>query len=138
MEIALQFGDFPLGNDNRGKKSSTLGLIAYRHVRTRLLEGSLVPGTKLTLRAVADDLEMSIQPVREAINRLIAEAALEAVSSRIIQVPVLPRETVDELWSIRILLDGEIAARLPATPRPRSARCCAQPATTFMGSISKT
>jgi len=110
LELALHLGDFSLGNDNRGEKTSTLGNLVYRHIRVQMLGGNLLPGTKLTLRAVAESLEVSQQPVREAINRLIAEAVLEAASSRVVQVPVLSREALDELWALRIMLEGEVAA----------------------------
>lgn len=110
MELAQHFGDFPLGNDNRGEKSSTLGISTYRHVRTEILRGNLLPGTKLTLRALAEELDVSMQPVREAFNRLIAEAILEAASSRVVQVPTLSRAALDELWALRIMLEGEVAA----------------------------
>jgi len=89
--------------------SLTLGTRVYRFVRRRILEGHLMPGTKLTLRGLADELGISMQPVREAVNRLTAEATLEAPSTRVVQVPRLKKATVDELWQIRVLLEGQIA-----------------------------
>jgi DNA-binding GntR family transcriptional regulator len=92
-----------------GPGSLTLGTQVYRFVRRRILEGHLMPGTKLTLRGLADELEISMQPVREAVNRLTAEATLEAPSTRVVQVPRLQKATIDELWRVRIVLEGQIA-----------------------------
>jgi GntR family transcriptional regulator, colanic acid and biofilm gene transcriptional regulator len=52
--------------------------------------------------------------VRDAVGRLVAASALEMVPGRSIRVPVLTRKQVDEIWSMRQLLEGEAAARYAA------------------------
>ena len=46
---------------------------AYRLIRERIDSGRYVPGYRLVLAPIADELEMSVVPVREAIRRLEAE-----------------------------------------------------------------
>lgn len=46
---------------------------AYRLIRERINSGRYVPGYRLVLAPIADELDMSVVPVREAIRRLEAE-----------------------------------------------------------------
>jgi DNA-binding GntR family transcriptional regulator len=103
----VERGDGP-GPAGRG---GTLGRQVYQELHRRIMGGTLLPGARLTLRGLARDLDVSIQPVREAVGRLAAEAALDLDSGRGIVVPRLDRTTLDEIWSIRVLLEGEAAAR---------------------------
>lgn len=94
--------------------AGTLGQRVYRELHQQLLSGRLLPGTKLTLRGLAQALGTSMQPVREAVGRLAAESALELSPNRMIKVPELGRAQLDDLWSLRVLLEGEAAARFAA------------------------
>jgi GntR family colanic acid and biofilm gene transcriptional regulator len=90
---------------------TTLGQHVYRDLETRILTGQLLPGMKVSLRGIASLLGTSMQPVREAVGRLVAASALEMTISRTIRVPMLDRAQADELWAARLLLEGEAAAR---------------------------
>jgi DNA-binding GntR family transcriptional regulator len=89
---------------------STLGQQVYRRLYDRLMSGALLPGAKLTLRGLAEELGTSMQPIREAVSRLAAEGALELAPNRLIRVPCFSRAQTDELWSMRVLLEGYAAA----------------------------
>ncbi|MEL6678040.1 MAG: GntR family transcriptional regulator [Pseudomonadota bacterium] len=91
----------------------------YRHLRLKILYGELEPGASLTLRGIASDLGVSMTPVREALRRLVAEGALTMSTSGRISTPALSSERVEELASIRALLEPELAAR--ALPRAHMA-----------------
>lgn len=47
--------------------------LAYDHLRDRIARHELSPGYRLVLQNIADELAMSVVPVREAIRRLEAE-----------------------------------------------------------------
>lgn len=47
--------------------------LAYDHLRDRIALHELSPGYRLVLQSIADELAMSVVPVREAIRRLEAE-----------------------------------------------------------------
>ncbi|WP_369372235.1 GntR family transcriptional regulator [Promicromonospora sp. Populi] len=47
--------------------------LAYTHLRDRIALHDLGPGYRLVLQSIADELSMSVVPVREAIRRLEAE-----------------------------------------------------------------
>lgn len=58
-------------------KRSTLWDGAYGSLRSALMGGKLAPGQRIVLREMADQLGISLTPVRDAVNRLVAEGALE-------------------------------------------------------------
>jgi len=82
--------------------------------RLLLMGGHVVPGQKLPLRPLAEEFNTSLMPVRDALNRLVADGALELSSSRTIRVPNMTEERLIELHEIRRSLEG-LAAEY-ATP----------------------
>ncbi|MFN3970292.1 MAG: GntR family transcriptional regulator [Gemmobacter sp.] len=87
----------------------------YRALRGQVMHGELAPGTALTLRGIARSFDVSMTPAREAVRRLVAEGALSLSSSGRVATPELTPERIEELASIRALLEPELAAR--ALPR---------------------
>lgn len=87
----------------------------YRALRTRIMHGELPPGQALTLRGIGNEFQTSMTPAREAIRRLVAEGALNLSNSGRVSTPQLSNERIEELASIRALLEPELAAR--ALPR---------------------
>jgi Transcriptional regulators len=91
----------------------------YRTLRTQVMHGELAPGQALTLRGIARDFGVSMTPARESIQRLVAEGALTMSASGRVQTPELGNERIEELASIRALLEPELGSR--ALPRAHSA-----------------
>ncbi len=83
----------------------------YRQLRQRILFGGFHPGRPVTLRGLAEELEVSPMPVREAVRRLIAERALELHDNRRVTVPAMTKERFDEIIFARHVLEPELAAR---------------------------
>ena len=79
------------------------------------MHGELDPGQALTLRGIAKTYDVSMTPAREALRRLAAEGALTLSPSGRVSTPALSNERIEELASIRALLEPELAAR--ALPR---------------------
>lgn len=95
----------------------------YRHLRGRILDGAMAPGTALTLRGVAEGLGVSMTPAREAVRRLVAERALALTGTGRVLVPEPGRAALEELFSARALLEPELAARaIAGADRPLLAR----------------
>ncbi len=84
----------------------TLNELAYVRLKQALLSGRIEPGATLTLRQLAEVLGTSVMPVREAVTRLSAENALVVVPNRGIIVPPLDAQAADEVWDLRIQLEG--------------------------------
>ena len=56
---------------------TTLWDSAYLALKSALLEGRYAPGDRIVLRDVAEELGISLTPVRDAVNRLTAEKILD-------------------------------------------------------------
>ncbi|WP_458792567.1 GntR family transcriptional regulator [Yoonia sp. MH D7] len=87
----------------------------YRTLRTRIMHGEMGPGQALTLRGIGKDFGVSMTPAREAVRRLVAEGALFLSSSGRVSTPELSNERIEELATLRALLEPELATR--ALPR---------------------
>lgn len=92
----------------------TLGAKVLAQLRSQLITGMLAPGDKLSLRPLAQQLGVSMQPVRHAVAHLVAERALEVTPKRSVQVPLMALPQFRELTTIRLGVEGfaaEHAAR---------------------------
>lgn len=89
----------------------TLGEQVYSEVRSRIRRGEWLPGTKLTLRALAEELGTSVQPVRYAIGKLTAEQALVLKPNSSVALPPIHSRLLDEIFSMRNMLEAEAARR---------------------------
>lgn len=90
----------------------------YKRLRNALIQGQLAPGQRLVHRLLADELDVSPTPVREALLRLVSEGALELDARGIAWVPRLAVDRYDEIIDLRVYLEGRAAARaaMLATP----------------------
>ena len=87
----------------------------YRALRTRIMHGEIAPGEALTLRGIGKSYDVSMTPAREAVRRLVAEGALFLSSSGRVSTPALSNDRIEELATLRALLEPELASR--ALPR---------------------
>ncbi len=83
----------------------------YERLRRGLIVGAWAPGDRLSARAIARDMEVSLTPVREAMLRLANEGALELSETRSFRAPVLTRAEYEEVLRIRLALEPMAAAR---------------------------
>lgn len=95
----------------------TLNDRAYEQIKKGLISGAFRSGQTLVIRTVAEAYGISTTPVREALQRLVAERHLELLPNRSIVVPLLSPERFIELFRIRRELEG-LAGEL-AAPRFR-------------------
>lgn len=83
----------------------------YRTLKHDILSGGITSGTALVEVEQAERLSVSRTPVREAFARLTAEGLLVPLAGRGLVVSDLSRETIVELFELRVVLESE-AARL--------------------------
>lgn len=79
---------------------------AERTLKTALLEARLRPGQRLVTRELASSLGMSPTPVREALLKLVAAGALEAMPAQAFLVPRISAERYQEIAHIRLAVEG--------------------------------
>lgn len=84
----------------------TLGQRVYHQLRDFLMVGGVRPGEKITLRQLTRACGTSLMPVREAVQRLAAEGALEVLPNRAIRVPIMTKAGVREILKVRLMLEG--------------------------------
>ncbi|VTU14997.1 HTH-type transcriptional regulator McbR [Variovorax sp. SRS16] len=97
------------GPEEKTQPPGNLQERVYQQMRSALIAGHYVPGQSFTIRSLAAQFDTSVIPVRDALNRLVAERALEqAASSRSISVPRMSRAKFQEILKIRIALEPMI------------------------------
>ena len=74
-------------------------------LRDQIIRGEIAEGTELLQDAIATQYQVSKIPVREALRQLEAEGLITIVPNRGAVVPALSPDDIDELFSIRSLLN---------------------------------
>ncbi len=101
---------------------ATLRDHATRELRRALMSGQFEPGQHITIRGLAEQLGMSMTPVREAVARLAADRAITAEPNRWMRIPLLNGAELRELRDIRVALEGLATERAVARATPALAR----------------
>jgi len=107
-------GEAGSGQFGRQITKESVSQQAYFAIRNSLMRSKLKPGQKLVARQVADELGISVTPVRESLLRLVSEHALMLDERGTVVVPVLTLERCIEIRDLRMLIEGEGAARAAA------------------------
>lgn len=84
---------------------------AYTQLRTAIQDGSLQPGTRLVERRIAAQFHISHIPVREALARLSDDGLVERAAGRGARVASLGRRELEEISSVRVVLEQLVAVR---------------------------
>lgn len=98
---------------------STLQERVYAKLREAIFQGVFAPGETITIRSLAGTLGTSAMPVREALQRLVAEKALVQLPTRSINVAPFSPETFDELVRIRMANEGLATRRAAMIGGPK-------------------
>ncbi|WP_422934632.1 GntR family transcriptional regulator [Sinomonas sp. P47F7] len=85
----------------------------YEWLRERIIDGTLPPGARLREREIAEGLQVSRVPVREALPQLESEGYIETLPRRGAVVVPMSVSAVQELFDVRSSLEV-LAARLAA------------------------
>ena len=101
-------------------KKENLSVRVYNEIRNALINGQYEPGERLIIGELAQEMGVSITPVREAIFRLISEQGLEMQAATAVYVPYVNSEKLREIQQIRFHLEGMGAAE--AAHHPQTAR----------------
>jgi len=80
-------------------------------LRDQIIRGEIAEGTQLRQDAIATQYRVSRIPVREALRQLDAEGLITIVPNRGAIVPALSPDDIEELFSIRALLEPQVLKR---------------------------
>jgi DNA-binding GntR family transcriptional regulator len=78
---------------------------AYSQIKAQIFEGKMAPGEKIVVGQLADSLSISPTPVKEALNRLVAEGLLTTMPRRGFMVKQLSIKEVHDIMSCRIMME---------------------------------
>jgi DNA-binding GntR family transcriptional regulator len=92
----------------------------YVALRDQLMRGGFEPGQKLKIAELAAAFGTSAMPVRDALNRLTVERALETLPSRTVRVPALSKDALQDLRETRFAIEGLAISRAAANVTPES------------------
>lgn len=88
----------------------TLAAQVVERIRQAILDQSLPPGSRINQYKLAEDLEVSLVPVREALKVLESEGLVSITPRRGAFVTEISLSDLDELYFARKLLEGEAIA----------------------------
>ena len=89
----------------------------YQHLKGQIMEGKLPPGQRLIIDEIADDLGLSIIPVREALQLLQSERLVEIRPHAGATVAPITHENIEEVFTILEGMEAVTVRRL-AKSRP--------------------
>jgi DNA-binding GntR family transcriptional regulator len=97
--------------DGERQASESIKHWAYRRLRHAVMTGRVVPGHPVTINGLSEMLGVSAMPIREALQQLVADGALEHMDNRRVRVPEINAEKFDEIISARVALETVAAER---------------------------
>ncbi|WP_265443706.1 GntR family transcriptional regulator [Flexivirga meconopsidis] len=83
----------------------------YEDLRTRILGGRLECGVWLRAEALADELNVSRTPVREAFRQLASDGLIELIPNRGARVALISDEDLEATYELHAILEGYGARR---------------------------
>ncbi len=78
----------------------------YRSLKERILAGDYPSGTQLVTRSLAQELGVSLAPIREAIHRLAVEGVIDHVPGAGAFVRTFSRDDLNELYILRAAIES--------------------------------
>lgn len=109
-------------------KRSTLREQTTESIRTAIVTGALVPCRVYTARTVAEQLNVSVTPVREALLELANYGLVEVLRNRGFRIPELSRQDLVDLYQLRSILEQYcvelLASEVEATIASTAWRSC--------------
>lgn len=88
---------------------SLLGEAVYKRLLDRIFTGDLAPGAALSVPALAAELDVSRSPVRDSVQRLVADGLAVHTPHAGARVAHVDDREIDGVLAIRELLDGYAA-----------------------------
>jgi DNA-binding GntR family transcriptional regulator len=101
-------GPAPADADTRRRQLSD---VAASYLRNLIMAGEILPGTSVRAETIADALDISTTPAREALQALRVEGFVRLLPRRGFIVADLTGQDIRDLFKVQALISGELAAR---------------------------
>ncbi len=93
-------------------RTATIKEKVYHHLRHRILHHQYRSGEWLQEKEIAEKLHVSRSPVREALHMLVKEGLATEIPQKGVWVRTLCEKDVEEIFALRILLEGDAIKRI--------------------------
>ena len=90
-------------------KKRTIAALVQERIRAAILNGILPPGSRIDQNQLASDLNVSLVPVREALQKLEAEGFVQILPRRGAFVTETSISDMEDLYFARRILEGQAA-----------------------------
>jgi GntR family transcriptional regulator, carbon starvation induced regulator len=90
---------------DKSDRSPTLSEVAFRVIRQQILNGEIPPGEKLRVEALQREHSLSSSPLREALNRLVAEKLVIADDHRGFRAAPMSSADLNDITSFRLIIE---------------------------------
>ncbi len=84
-------------------------------LRNDIFSGKFLPGSRLKENEISEWSGISRTPIREAFRILESERLVEITSNKGVQVPIITKKDVEEVYELRILLEPYCIRRFIST-----------------------
>ncbi len=81
----------------------------YTHIRDDIIEGRYKTGDYLVETKLAEELDVSRTPIREALKQLELEDLVVSIPNRGMMVQGMSSHDIDDIFTVRHLLEGQAA-----------------------------
>lgn len=105
MSMSTPLQDLPSLDADAGVSAARR---VYLQLRQRIVDMTLVPGTRIVERDIADELGISRTPVHEAVQRLAEEGLIDVVPRSGTFVARIPLDALEEAMLVRNALESAI------------------------------
>ena len=99
-----------------GEQLHTRAQLVDGWLRQAILSGELAPGEKIRPNKLAAQWGVSPTPLREALLRLEGDGLIESIPQRGARVTLLSRDSLNELYELRLLLEPVALRKSMADP----------------------
>lgn len=82
---------------------------AYKQIRDDIIEGRYNTGDYLIEVKLAEELDMSRTPIREALKQLELEDLVVSIPNRGVMVQGISSHDIEDIFTVRLLLEGQAA-----------------------------
>jgi|TARA_Y100000114_G_scaffold154438_1_gene176472 DNA-binding GntR family transcriptional regulator len=97
------------------KRPGTVVDDLVENLRERIVTGALAPGVRLSQQQLAEDLQVSRTPLREALQRLATEGLVIGQANRGMVVAPAPLSDVEDAYALRLLVEPATVAAIVET-----------------------
>jgi DNA-binding GntR family transcriptional regulator len=91
------------------RQHQSLGELTYQMIRNMIVSGEIQPGEWLRQEQLAQQLEVSHTPIRQALDWLVADGLAERVPNKGVRISEINENEIAEFYSLRLLLDPIVA-----------------------------